>query len=148
MTTRVPAKVRRRVIARAGNVCEYCLIHQSLAASSHQVDHVISEKHRGETTLDNLALSCLPCNLRKGSDIASFDPESGRLVPLFNPRTMRWSDNFKLDGAKIVGLTAEGRTTVEFLQLNAFERVLERAELMDAGHYPHVPVTRRKPKRS
>jgi 5-methylcytosine-specific restriction endonuclease McrA len=62
MTTRPSAKQRRRVIERAGGACEYCLVHQDLGASSHQVDHVIAEKHGGRTTLRNLALSCMPWN--------------------------------------------------------------------------------------
>jgi 5-methylcytosine-specific restriction endonuclease McrA len=61
--------------------------------SRHQVDHVIAEEHGGQTTLDNLALSCTVCNRRKGSDIGSLDPDSGTLIPLFNPRTQQWSDH-------------------------------------------------------
>ena|SRR5437667_5526874 len=136
MTTRPSAKQRRRVIERAANACEYCLIHQVLSASSHQVDHVVAEKHGGRTTLRNLALSCMPCNLRKGSDIASIDPKTGHLAQLYNPRTMDWRDHFTLDGPRIIGTTPEGRTTVEFLQLNRFERLLERSELIEAGRYP------------
>jgi hypothetical protein len=136
MSKRPSAKQRRRVVERAGNAREYCLIHQDVAASRHQVDHVISEKHRGRTVLTNLALSCLPCNLRKGSDIASLDPASGELASLFNPRSMRWANHFVLDAARIVGKTPEGRATVEFLRLNSLERLLERAELIDRGYYP------------
>jgi hypothetical protein len=95
------------------------LLHQDLAASTHQVDHVIAEKHGGQTVLDNLALSCTVCNRRKGSDISSIDPETGNLVSLFNPRTQQWSDHFKLDGMHISGLTEVGRTPVEFLRLYA-----------------------------
>jgi hypothetical protein len=76
------------------------------------------------------------CNLRKGGDIASLDPESGVLVPLFNPRTQQWSDHFQLDGVYLLGLTAEGRTTVEFLRLNAVDRLVERAAWVRAGRYP------------
>ncbi|WP_366048772.1 HNH endonuclease [Microcoleus sp. PH2017_11_PCY_U_A] len=36
---------------RATGCCEYCLIPETLALSSHQVDHIIAEKHRGETVL-------------------------------------------------------------------------------------------------
>jgi 5-methylcytosine-specific restriction endonuclease McrA len=89
MTTRPTAEIRRQVVERAGNCCEYCLLHQDLAASTHQVDHVIAEKHGGQTSLDNLALSCMVCNRRKGSDIGSLDPTTGVLVPLFNPRTQQ-----------------------------------------------------------
>lgn len=136
MTTRPTAALRRQVIERAGNCCEYCLLPQALAASTHQVDHVIAEKHGGETSLDNLALSCTVCNRRKGSDIGSRDPTTGHFVPLFHPRLQQWSDHFTLDGASLVGLTARGRTTVTFLQLNAFERLMERAALVRTGRYP------------
>jgi hypothetical protein len=96
---------------------------------------VIAEKHGGQTVFDNLALSCTVCNRRKGSDIGSIDSETGTLVPLFNPRTQKWADHFLFDGAYIVGLTAVGRTTVAFLQLNAFERLAERAALLQTGRY-------------
>jgi hypothetical protein len=45
MTSRPTAELRRQVIERAANCCEYCLLPQDLAAFSHQVDHVIAEKH-------------------------------------------------------------------------------------------------------
>lgn len=136
MTTRPSVAMRREVVERAGNCCEYCLIHQDLVASTHQVDHVIAEKHGGRTTLENLALSCMACNLRKGSDISSFEPQTGQLVLLFNPRTSEWSDHFELVGPRIVGKTPVGRTSEQFLQLNRYERVIERAEFMRAGVYP------------
>jgi 5-methylcytosine-specific restriction endonuclease McrA len=41
--------------------------------TKHQVDHVIAEKHGGQTALDNLALSCTVRNRQKGSDISSID---------------------------------------------------------------------------
>lgn len=122
--------MRREVVQRAENRCEYCRIHQQFAGARHQVDHVIAEKHGGTTTPDNLALSCLPCNRRKGSDIAASDPSTGQVARLFNPRTQSWVIHFRLAGARIEGLTAEGRATVEFLRLNSPERTLERAELL------------------
>ena len=86
--------------------------------------------------------SCAVCNRRKGSDISSVDPEAGTLVPLFNPRTQPWSDHFRLDGMHIVGLTDIGRTTVAFLQLNAFERLIERDALIRTSRYPPQRTTR------
>jgi hypothetical protein len=136
MATRPPVELRRKVVERAGNCCKYCLTHQDLAASTHQVDHVIAEKHGGKTTLENLALSCTVCNRRKGSDLSSIDPETSAVVALFHPRIQKWSDHFKLDGFRIVGLTPEGRATAELLQLNSFERLIERAELIQAGRFP------------
>lgn len=136
MSIRVVGELRRTVVERAAGYCEYCRLHQSLVASAHQIDHVIAEKHGGPTTLENMALSCMTCNLRKASDVASFDPESGDLFRLFHPRMQTWSEHFALDGPRIVGLTPVGRTTVEFLQLNSFERLIERTELIEAGVYP------------
>lgn len=128
--------MRREVVRRADNRCEYCQIHQLDAAARHQVDHVLSEKHGGATTSDNLALSCLPCNRRKGSDIAAIDPHTGELTRLFNPRLQNWNEHFQLVDARIEALTAEGRATVEFLQLNSLERILERKELRRAQRMP------------
>lgn len=136
MTTRPSAELHRQVVERAGNRCEYCLIHQDDAVASHQIDHVITDKHGGPTVAENLALSCMLCNLRKGSDLASLDPASGTVTPLFNPRTQIWSDHFRIDGLRLEGLTPEGRTTVEFLQLNSYERLAERRELMNADRFP------------
>lgn len=136
MTTRPSAELRRQVIERAGNCCEYCLIHQDVVGATHQVDHVIAEKHGGATVFDNLALSCMVCNRRKASDIASVDPDTGEVVPLFNPRAEQWSVHFELKDARIVGLTPTGRTTAVFLQFNSFERLAERNDLMRAGVYP------------
>jgi hypothetical protein len=112
------------------------LIHQDDAIATLQVDHVVAEKHGGQTTLANLALSCMSCNLRKGSDISSLDPISGIVVPLFNPRTQVWKEHFQIEDFRIVGLTPEGRTTVEFLRLNSYERLAERRELIAAGRFP------------
>jgi HNH endonuclease len=135
MTTRPTADIRRRVVERADRCCEYCLLHQDFAASTHQIDHVIAEKYGGHTSLDNLALSCTVYNRRKGSDISSVDPETGNLVSSFNPRTQHGSDHFNLGGVHITGLTDIGRTTVEFLQLNAFECLEEHDASMRAGWY-------------
>ena len=55
--TRPSAAIRRQVVERARGCCEYCLVHQDFVASTHQVNHVTAEKHGGETTMDNLALS-------------------------------------------------------------------------------------------
>lgn len=95
--TRPSAAICRQVVGRATDCCEYCLVRQGFVASTHQFDHVIAEKHGGETALDNLALQCTLCNRRKGSDITSVDPDTGDIVSLFNPRTQRWSEHFEID---------------------------------------------------
>src|SRR5437899_1311035 len=48
----------RKVWKRAGDRCEYCLIPQSAFPLPFQIDHILAEKHGGETIEDNLALAC------------------------------------------------------------------------------------------
>ena len=100
---------------------------------AHEVDHVIAEKHGGATDGDNLALSCVACNVRKGSDIASIDPDTGEVTRLFHPRRQCWSDEFQLTGSTIVASSPVARATVWLLQLNAPDRLAERAALLAAG---------------
>jgi hypothetical protein len=124
------------VYVRADGRCEYCLYPQELSFLAFEVEHIIAEKHGGTTTMDNLALACPYCNRFKGTDLGSLDPETGQLVPFFNPRTQQWADHFRLDGARIEPLTAEGRVTAAILQLNHADRILERQRLIQVGKYP------------
>jgi hypothetical protein len=134
--TYIPTALRQFVQERAGGRCEYCLYPQDVSFLSFEVEHIIAEKHGGVTTVDNLALACPYCNRFKGTDLGSLDPESGQLTPFFNPRTQRWADHFRLDGALIVPLTPEGRVTVAILRLNDPDRIMERQRLIQAGKYP------------
>jgi hypothetical protein len=84
---------------------------------------------------ENLAWSCLHCNKHKGPNIASIDPVTGELVPLFHPRLQRWERHFSWRGAVLVGRTRVGRATVRVLAVNDPNRVAFRAELMDEGVY-------------
>ncbi|WP_437825670.1 HNH endonuclease [Sorangium sp. So ce1153] len=129
----IPAALRRLVHERAGGACEYCLYPESMAFSVHEIDHIVAQKHGGETTEDNLALSCALCNKHKGSDLASIDPDTGGLAAIFHPRRQRWHDHFQLVGNSIVGLTPVARATVRLLQLNHPGRLAERALLVTAG---------------
>ena len=134
--TYIPASLRRQVYERAGGRCEYCRLSEADAFFSHEADHIISEKHGGDTSADNLALSCFDCNRFKGSDIASTDQLTGTLVYLFNPRTQIWQEHFAVEEGLILPLTATGRVTEKILKLNLTERVEVRAELARRGLWP------------
>jgi len=136
MTTYVPTALRQMVRERADGRCEYCLYPQAASFLAFQVEHIVAEKHGGNTTENNLALACPYCNRFKGTDLGSLDPETGQLVPFFNPRTQQWSEHFRLDGARIVPLTPNGRVTVIILQFNHPDRILERQRLIHVGEYP------------
>jgi len=130
MSVHVPADLRRFIRRRANRRCEYCLLHDTDATVPHEPDHIIARKHRGRTAADNLAWACAACNGQKGTDIASIDPETDELAPLFHPF------HFRLEGAVIVPLTAVGRVTGFLLQLNRFDRLANRRWLLKAGRYP------------
>lgn len=132
----VPESLRRLVYERAEGRCEYCLLPVRYAYFPYEVDHIIAEKHGGQTDADNLCLSCFECNRYKGSDLASYDEVSGEIVRLFHPRRDQWSDYFRHEAEYLAPLTPIGRVTIKLLQLNKYERLLERAELVAAGKYP------------
>ena len=101
-----------------------------------QIDHIIARKHGGETIAANLALSCYFCNSYKGPNIASLDPDSGRLVRLFHPRKDRWTDHFAWDGPILVGQTAIARATILVLWMNHPLVVETRRLLIADGVFP------------
>jgi hypothetical protein len=123
---------------RACGLCEYCLIHQDDAHFTFQMDHIISRKHRGPTSAANLALSCLRCNVTKGTDVGAFAGRAKKLVRLYHPRKDSWTEHFRLEGARIVPLTETGEATAQLLELNASDRLLLRRTLIKAGRYPSL----------
>lgn len=130
----IPAALRRPVVERAGGRCEYCRIPTEVSFLPHEIDHVVAEKHGGPTTSENLALCCVVCNKRKGSDVASVDPVTGDIVALYHPRRDDWGEHFRLLGdGRIVAKTAAGRATVRLLLLNAAQRIEERRSLLRIG---------------
>lgn len=127
--------LERRVRERAGARCEYCGLPESISRAAHAIDHIIARQHRGPTTLDNLALACIRCNLNKGPNIASLDPMDGGFTRLYHPRRDRWSDHFAVQGALLVGLTPIGRATVSVLAMNEPLRFAARQALIDEGAF-------------
>jgi len=61
---RIPRNLRQRVIERDGLWCVYC--DEDLSDAEIHMDHVIPESQGGETTYNNLQVTCRKCNLAKG----------------------------------------------------------------------------------
>jgi hypothetical protein len=136
MSSYVSAELRRLVVGRADGICEYCLIHEADTWLGCQIDHIISEKHGGRTDADNLAYACVFCNRSKGADLGSVAHSSGDFVRFFNPRSDKWTDHFRLQRERIEPLTEIGEVTVQILDLNSVERLLERESLLATGRFP------------
>jgi hypothetical protein len=132
----VPSKLRDTVLERSGGCCEYCRLNQDYSDVTFHIEHIIAASHGGKTLENNLALSCLRCNLYKGTNIAAADPVTDEPTFLLHPRRHKWNEHFRLDGAVIEPLTAEGRATVFVLRLNDRERIEQRELLLKFDRYP------------
>jgi hypothetical protein len=136
----VPASLRDLTVKRAGGCCEYCRVSQLYSDVGFHIEHIIAVSHGGKTVENNLALSCLRCNLYKGTNIAAADPLTDEPTFLFHPRRHFWDEHFQLDGAVIDALTPEGRATVFVLRLNDQERIEQRELLLGFDQYPCFPT--------
>ena len=139
MTRRpISDSLRRVVIDRARNRCEYCRLAQEGQEATFHVDHVIPLVRGGSSDADNLALACVSCSLRKGARQRAIDPQTDQDVRLFNPRQDRWEEHFAwTEDVWLIGRTPTGRATVEALALNRpLIRSIRRAEMALGRHPP------------
>jgi HNH endonuclease len=134
--TMIPASLRRLVIQRANNSCEYCGISQLGQVATFHIDHVVPVVAGGETSDSNLALACVSCSLRKGARQEIEEPETGQCVMIFNPRQQTWKEHFCWNNVLVMGLTPTGRATVKALDLNRPTMVAIRAEEKLLGRHP------------
>lgn len=122
----VATEVRRR----GGHRCEYCLIPQALFQRRFHIEHIVAKQHGGLTRLDNLALACWQCNLKKGPNLSGIDPETGQITGLFQPRVHAWAEHFvfreprfKVGKIEIAGLTRSvGRRYAYSNSMRSFDR--------------------------
>ncbi len=127
---------RRQAWKRARGRCEYCRLPQACTSLPHELDHIRAQKHHGPSTLGNICLACAACNAHKGPNAAGYDPATGALVALFNPRQDKWSKHFSWRGAVLIGKTPVGRATIDVLKINEPQRVVHRDMLLSLGIFP------------
>lgn len=111
----ISPSLRKLVAERAAFRCEYCRIFESDSNYAYHIEHIISRQHGGSDDPDNLAYACSICNWKKGSNIATLLEKDGPLVPLFNPRTDNWFDNFVIENGIIIAKTMVGAATITLL---------------------------------
>jgi hypothetical protein len=134
----VSARVRQRVAEQARGRCGYCQTQEVVSGIPLTVDHIRPQSRGGLDVEENLWMACRLCNEAKAALTETADPESGDVVPLFNPRTQVWVEHFSwtAGGTAIYGLTAQGRATVKVLGLNSDLRIRARALWVEAGFHP------------
>jgi hypothetical protein len=135
----IPQALREAVFRRDAGRCQYCRLAQLGHGATFHVDHIVPRSRGGSTSLNNLALQCPNCSLRKSNKTTAIDPQHGQPIALFHPLLQAWREHFRLlDDATCVGITPVGRATVEALQMNAmiprFARACQLAlGLLDAS---------------
>ncbi len=138
MREHLPDKLRKLVYDRANGCCEYCLIHESTTLLIHEIDHIISIKHKGENDDFNLALACYLCNRSKGSDVGSVI--NGNFIRFYNPRIDNWKEHFRLSSSSMIEpVSLIGEATELILGFNEIDRIIERNALIKAEKYPFIP---------
>jgi len=123
------------VSARARHACEYCRAPEIVFNLPFEVEHLIPQSRGGETTEDNMALSCRSCNLYKSDYVSALDEVSKKEVRLFNPRIDVWGEHFSIikESGEIKGLSEIGRATVSRLRMNGEIQVKARKQWLQLG---------------
>jgi 5-methylcytosine-specific restriction endonuclease McrA len=127
------AATRDFVRRRAVNRCEYCLLPQEYSELTHHVEHIVAKQHGGSDAVENLALACHRCNLRKGPNLTGIDPLTNHVEALFDPRRDDWASHFALRTVHVEGITPVGRATVNLLAINDPRRLELRGEILMRG---------------
>ncbi|WP_204140832.1 HNH endonuclease [Halomicronema sp. CCY15110] len=134
----IPRNLRQQVIQAANHRCEYCQTSSRLTGTPLVMEHILPRSLGGTDERENLAAACYRCNEFKGAKTAALDPETGQLVPLFNPRIEQWPTHFSWGngGTHIIGMTPTGRATVVALRLNNDNIVAARAMWIESAWHP------------
>ena len=136
--TFISKTTRERVASEARYRCGYCQTRQDVVGMPLHIEHINPKAAGGSSKIENLWLACPLCNNYKGTQTHATDPESGKRVPLFNPRVQEWPVHFRWsdDGTDVVGLTPVGRATVIALKLNRSPLRRARRRWVKAGWHP------------
>ena len=124
-------ETREFVRRRAAGRCEYCRIPDRALILPFHVEHIVASIHKTDDSLENLAWACPRCNLRKGTNLTTIDPETTTHVSVFHPRTMSWDEHFAIRDGIIVRNTSCGRGMVRLLDMNNENRLQHRRRLID-----------------
>jgi hypothetical protein len=136
----ISESLRNQIASKDSRRCCYCLTTEANSGIPMTHDHIIPVSQGGETTFENVCLACRSCNEFKVNSTEAVDPLTGETVPLFNPRTQKWSDHFAWspDGIRVEGVTAIGRATVVRLRMNNPVIIVARKRWVISGWHPPI----------
>lgn len=136
----IPVAVDRAVRERARYCCEYCRAPNDFNTDPFSIEHIHPVSRGGGNDEDNLAFSCLGCNLNKGARIDALDSVTGQRLALFHPRRDRWSEHLQWSEnfLEIEARTATGRVTIAALDLNRRKLQNLRRALIAIEEHPPI----------
>lgn len=130
----VSEETRRKVAHRAGYRCEYCGVYERHSFLAFHIEHILSLKHGGDSSDENLAYACSVCNFNKGTDVATFLPGKQDPVRFFHPRQDNWEAHFEIDpSGELSPKTEVAEATIKIFQLNHPDSIIERKAMLDRG---------------
>jgi hypothetical protein len=134
----MPHELYPQVAIRARHHCEYCRAPEEFHSTEFEVEHIQPQSLGGDDSLENLALACRSCNVRKLQATRALDPMTGTFVQLFNPRLHIWAQHFTFirETGQIFGRTPTGRATVRRLDLNRSHVLRARRRWVMSGWLP------------
>lgn len=135
---KISAAQKAFIVGRSKGYCEYCKSPADFTTEPFSIEHIIPRAKHGTNLSDNLAYSCIGCNIYKSAITEFLDVVSQESVPLFHPRTMRWDEHFIWDESltALLGKTPIGRATIEALRLNRKPLQNLRRALRAIGEHP------------
>jgi hypothetical protein len=138
VTTYVSTDLQQRIRTRFFNRCAYCQSREELSVAIFEFEHISPRSTGGQTSFENLCLSCPTCNRYKSDQTTSPDPETQRHVALFHPHRNNWLDHFAWndDATRIIGLTPTGRATIATLRMNRTQMIRVRRMWHSMGEHP------------
>lgn len=108
-------QLRDLVRVRANYTCEFCGVTEQTAGGLLTLDHFQPRAKGGTDSLENLVYACSNCNQYK----QSYWPDHSTVPMLWNPRHNSYEAHFiLLDDGQLLGLTTQGKFTIQRLRLN------------------------------
>jgi HNH endonuclease len=134
----ISVELQRKIREKFADCCAYCRTAEFLTITTFEFEHIIPLSAGGETTFDNLCLSCPSCNRYKASRQTALDEDTQQEVSLFNPQQQSWNKHFAWseDATEIIALTSVGRVTIYALKMNRSQLIRVRKMWVKLEEHP------------
>ena len=142
MSSYILVDLRRRIRAHFQDHCAFCRTPESLTVVIFEFEHILPRSIGGETTFENLCLSCPTCNRYKSDRTFGSSHEPTQRTPLFHPHRETWTEHFEWNenSTELIGLTRTGVATIDVLRMNRPQLVrVRRLWVAMGGHPPKLP---------